>query len=190
MESGDARREEHARRLAEPLPAGSPAGARRRCAPCAVHAQLPRMLQGRRRRSRSRSDQLDAVRAFATPTASARRSRRCTRQRPTACSTAPGARRSRPSKMLQGAPTPALPAGQRRRVPARTRSAQALQADRAAHQGRRRARGRVRRYRRLGHARQPGARNGQLADAPRRLRARPRRALTATSATAWRTRSC
>ena len=49
-------------------------------------------------------------------------------------------------------------------------------ADRAAHQGRRRPRGRVRRSRRLGHPRQPGLGAGPARQPARRLRAQHRRA--------------
>ena len=79
-----------------------------------------------------------------------------------------------------------------RRPPARsTRAAARRQpaADRAAHQGRRRARGRLRRDRRLGHPRGAGREHGQLAlrlnDSARRS---PRS--TATWATGCATSSC
>ena len=65
---------------------------------------------------------------------------------------------------------------------------QALQADRAADEGRRRPRGRVRRRRRLGHARQPGRRRRVSSPPGSTISvARHRRARRPTSATAWRT---
>ena len=63
------------------------------------------------------------------------------------------------------------------------------EADRAAREGGRRPRDRVRRDRQLGSPRQRGQHQGQLGDAARRLRPRHRGARDATSASAWATPS-
>ena len=63
------------------------------------------------------------------------------------------------------------------------------EADRPAHQGRRRTRGGVCRHRRLGHARESGLGAGTARDAARRPLPFDRGARRPTSATAWPTRS-
>ena len=185
----DARREEHVRRLAESLPpgaagrapdavprrgadlaaaadaAGHGPGARRQPARAVRHPRRP-VERGGRRVVRSR----------------VRRGRRRGVERH-------GPRRVQRDQDAQDRRPVEVRAGQRRRLPAQPVRPVAAP-DRAAHEGERRPRGRLRRRRRLGHAREPGQRPGTARRTPRRLLALDRRAGRATSATAWRTPWC
>ncbi len=187
---GDARREEHGGRLAEPVPAGAQAtGSRRRSAPSRCRPQLPRMLEGAAPALAVRdlaqfgvhagpaSDRMSA--AFEREYAAAGR-RRAERHR---------ARGLRGDADAEGGRPVEVPAGARRRLPAQSVRAGA-EADRAAHQGGRRPRGRVRRRRRLGHAREPGRRAGSARRAASTTSRAASPRSSPTSATAWRTRSC
>ena len=155
----------------------------------ALTSQLPRMLQGtapalavsQLAQFGIRAGQSsEAVGASFEAEYAAAADRRAERHRPRGVQRDQDAEDRRPVEVR---------AGQRRRLPAQ-RVRPVAAADRAAHEIERRPRGRVRRRRRLGHARQPGrrpgsaGRRGSTTSRDRSPRSSP------TSAIAWPTPSC
>ena len=156
---GHAGREEHARRLAESVPAGVAAGrpqsaARRRAdaadaALAAGHGAVARLRQ--RRTSSACAADMACAQSFETAYAGGR-------QR---CCSGTGSDAFDAMRTLQATGTAPTARGGRRVSALAVRPGAA--GDRAARQGRRRPRGRVRRSRQLGPSRQRGRRDGQIA---------------------------
>ena len=167
---GDAGREEHAGRLAESLPAG-----RARCATTPLTAvamarQMPRALRAARRRWRWAASASSACAAAWTH---ATRSKRRTPAARIRCSTAPPAKRSRRCGRCRSRhPAPYRPANGADVSALAVRPGAA--GDRAARQGGRRPRDRVRREQSVGPPRQRRRRDRADRQSPRRLRARHR----------------
>ena len=116
---GDARREEHAGRLAQSLPARARARRRRRrSAPSRWRRSCRARCRGSRRRSRSGRSASSASAPARRPTWCRRRSKRSTRRPPTACCNRTGREAFDAVRMLKDADPAPLHAGERRRVSA------------------------------------------------------------------------
>ena len=182
-----ARPQVHRRRLDEPPPAVAHPSPRPR--PSARVVADARRCPARCRAARPRSPwpSLAQLRPAAAPQAPPRAaSRTCTRRRRRTSLHGTGQETFEAIAVPEEGRSRALPRPPRARLPARPLRREPP-ADRAAHQGRRRRRGRVHRDRRLGPPRRRGRRAGPARPAAARARAGAGRVPAATSATACRT---
>ena len=179
-------REEHARRLAESLPARARAPGGDAVSRGRAGAAAAALAAGPRAGAGDRSDRSSSASA---PARAARWSRRRSRAEYAAAADRVLNTTSREAfnavRMLQDRRSQALHARQRRRVPV-VALRRGAAADRPADQGGRRARNRVRRVRELGSPRQRGGRHRTARHAAGRLRAAASPRWPAISATACR----